>query len=347
MKSHRVTLQDIARHTGFSVTAVSRALRGMSDIGPETTALIRQAAHDLGYVANQTAVSLRSGRTNIITVILVNLVNPFFSLAANMLQLEAQAMGYSLIFVCSRDDPRLEVELVEQAIARRSDGVLLFTTNNSGPAIEMLQGARVPFVLLARSLEGYQADTVLLDDEYGGYMAGMHLIENGSRKLAFLSACGTIPSFFPRRDGFLRACQDAGIPESDLSVHVLPYLNADLPVPPHIRQEALSVLHSLRDRGVTGLFVFCDVEACRVMSLIIGSSDLEPRDFDIIGFDGINSAQVSPLPLCSVDCGLEDLSRHAMALLCRRIEGDTSPFQTLVAPAHIVCRGSCRQTRRR
>jgi len=103
----RVTLQDIAKKTGYSLTAVSRALRNMSDIGPEATSYIQQTAKEMGYVANQTAVALRYGRTNIITVIVVNLTNPYFSIITNLIQLAAHEMGYSLIIVCSRDDPNL------------------------------------------------------------------------------------------------------------------------------------------------------------------------------------------------------------------------------------------------
>ena len=91
----RVTLQDIAKKTGYSLTAVSRALRNMSDIGPEATAFIQQTAKEMGYVANQTAVALRYGRTNCITVIVIDLTNPFFSIMANYMQLAAHEMGYS------------------------------------------------------------------------------------------------------------------------------------------------------------------------------------------------------------------------------------------------------------
>ena len=194
----RVTLQDIARKTGYSLTAVSRALRNMSDIGAEATAYIQQTAREMGYVANQTAVALRYGRTNIITVIVVNLTNPYFSIMTNLIQLAAHEMGYSLIIVCSRDDPALEQQLIEQSIARRSDGVLLFPSRSSGRSIEMLQAAHVPFVLLSSALPPYQTDSVIIDDEQGGYIAGMHLLEAGCRKVAFLATSSSAPSYAPR-----------------------------------------------------------------------------------------------------------------------------------------------------
>ena len=106
----------------------------------------------MGYVANQTAVALRYGRTNMITVIVANLTNPYFIIITNLIQLAAQEMGYSLIIVSPRGDPGMEQQLIEQAIARHSDGVLLFSSESCGKSIEMLQAAHVPFVLLSSAV---------------------------------------------------------------------------------------------------------------------------------------------------------------------------------------------------
>lgn len=337
----RITLQDIAKRTGYSLTAVSRALRNMSDIGAEATAQIKQAAQEMGYVANQTAVALRYGRTNIITVILVNLTNPFFSIMANLIQIAAQEMGYSLVIVCSRDDPALERQLVEQAIARRSDGVLLFPTRQSGPAIELLQGARIPFVLLSSVLPPYQTDSVVIDDEQGAYLAAMHLIESGHRKLAFLSSSDAAPSYSPRKNGFLRACDQAGIALCDRRIHTIPYLHISTAQQNPQQNELLDLLLQLRSEGFNGLFVFCDVEAWRVMGALQQTDTLRPEDFSIVSFDNIDGALVSPIPLCSVDCNLGLIAQQSMELLRSRIQGDARPPQTIVCPVSIVCRNSC------
>lgn len=337
----RVTLHDIAKRTGYSLTAVSRALRNMSDIGPETTAQIQQVAKEMGYVANQTAVALRYGRTNIITVIVVNLTNPFFSIITNLIQLAAHEMGYSLIIVCSRDDPRLEQQLVEQAIAGRSDGVMLFPSQNSGRSIEMLQAAHVPFVLLATMLADYQTDSVIIDDEQGGYIAGKHLLEAGCKRIAFLATSTIAPSYAPRCRGFLRACDEAGIAPSNRFLYTFRLENAD---GGHTNPSApATLLPRLKREGVDGLSIFCDIEAWLIMAALQRSSQLRPDDFRIVGFDNIDSALASPIPLCSVDCGMESLARKGIELLRDRIQGDDRPPQTIMCPVRLVCRNSCQR----
>ena len=89
----RITLQDIADRTGYSVNTVSHALRGKNDISQETTEQIRLVAREMGYTGNQIARSLRSGRTHTIAVILGNLTNPFYGIMADAIQDAAQAKG--------------------------------------------------------------------------------------------------------------------------------------------------------------------------------------------------------------------------------------------------------------
>lgn len=339
----RVTLQDIAQKTGYSLTAVSRALRNMSDIGPEATAFIQQAAKEMGYVANQTAVALRYGHTNSITLIVIDLANPFFSLMANFIQLIAHEMGYSLVIVCSCGMQELEYKLVEQAIAQRSDGVLLFPSRYSGRSVELLQAAHMPFVFLACALPPYQADSVIIDDEQGGYIAGMHLIKAGCQNVAFLSLRSSVLAYAPRRKGFLRACDEVGMAPDHRYLCDFVYEDAD---PAHPAPNSLTVLlPRLKAEGVEGLLVFCDIEAWRIMAALQRSDRMSIDDFRIVSIDNIDSALLSPIPLCSVDCGLEYMARRGIELLRDRIRGDDRPPQTIVCPVKLVCRNSCQARR--
>lgn len=340
-KSRRVTLLDVAREAGYSVTAVSRALKDMPDIGQQAKEKIRESAARLGYVANHTAVALRSGHTHMITVILANLVNPFFNQVTDFIQIAAQQQGYSLIIVCSRDSAQLEMQLVEQAIANRSDGVMIFPTKTSGPAIERLQKAGVPFVLLCCPLPPYVTDTVVIDDYNGVHQAVRHLVEAGCDKLAYLSSTNASPSYEPRLHGFLTACEHYGIGPENRRVHLQSFLFINAKKDEKERHATVDMLRELKREGFRGLFIFCDVEAMRVMSVIEQTPDLSQEDFSIVGFDNIEEALISPLPLCSVDCGLEEMANRSIALLLSRIEGDERPPQVIACPTRIVCRGSC------
>ena len=217
--------------------------------------------------------------------------------------------------------------------------ILTVCSESSGKSIEMLQAAHVPFVLLSSTVLPYQTDSVVIDDEHGGYLAGRHLIEAGCTKVAFLAAYSSALSYMPRRRGFLRACDEAGIGPGNRYFYTFHY--EDTTVAHEDSDDLAVLLPRLKQDGVEGLFIFCDVEAWYIMATLQRSSQLSIEDFKIVSFDNIDSALASPIPLCSVDCGLEQMARTSMELLRERIQGDNRPPQTIVCPVHLVCRNSC------
>ena len=336
----RVTLQDIAISTGYSVNTVSHALRNKEDISRETCRKIQQAARDMGYMGNELASSLRSGQTNTIAVIMGNLSNPFYSILTDIIQIQAAQNDYRLLIMCSRDQARQEMELAEAAVARRADGILLFPTEDSGKTVERLCQMNIPFVLMFRALENLRADSVVCDEEEGGYLAARHLLDSGCRKLAYLARHRIVYSYQKRLDGFLRACREAGLGEDE----ALFYCGQADPATTW-QAKTTQTLISWREKGVDGIFVFCDVEAWQVQFLLQQAPELRDWDVGVVGFDNIQGVHIFPGALCSVDYDFEGAVRKALDMLYAQIRGETLPERTLVCPVRMVCRGSCRPGR--
>ena len=340
----RVTLQDIARETGYSVNTVSHALRNKEDIARETRVRIQQVAREMGYMTNQIASSLRSGRTRTLAVILGNMSNPFYGIMTDTIQDAAAVRDYSLLIMCSRDRPELEEQLVETAVSRRVDGILLFPTNESLRTIERLHALGIPFVLMSRDVGGGIADSVVCDESQGAYLAVSHLIQNGRRKLAYLSNLRIVYSYDKRLEGFERACDEAGIPGADRHTYI--YFDPTGNAPPVLDWYA-SITNRLlrwREEGVDGLFLFCDEEAWHVQSVLQQTPALQGWDVGIVSFDNIQGTQHFPADLCSVDCSFSQMARQGIDLLRSRIHGDEQPPRSVVCPVQLICRGSCKRS---
>ena len=149
-KSGRVTLEDVAKATGYTINTVSHALKNKPDISVQTREYIQKVAREMGYVRNYIASSLRSGRTKTIALISGTLTNQFYVVLADLLQREAFRLGYTLMILCSQDDPEMELSTVEMAVSRQADGVLIIPWSDSSPALTMLRESGIPFVLLNR-----------------------------------------------------------------------------------------------------------------------------------------------------------------------------------------------------
>ena len=337
----RVTLQDIAARTGVSVNTVSHALRNKSDISAETCRRIQEAAREMGYTGNQIARSLRSGRTHIIAVILGGLSNPFYGILSDAIQDAAAFKRYTVMVMCSRDDPELELQLAEEAIARCADGVILFPSQGSQKTIERFQEAKMPFVLVARTPAEGIADAVVWDETGAAYLATRHLIESGHRKLAYVSDNDVIYSSEHRMEGFRKACDESGIPESDRCYLKSSGSNGTSENGSQWMETLQASLTDLKQKGFNGLFVFCDVEAWHILQALDHSDQVSRSDFGIVSIDNLESALAFPVPLCSIGYSFKEIADNSIRLLRKRIHGDTSAPQKVVLPVELVCRGSC------
>ena len=330
-KSGRVTLQDVAEATGYTVNTVSRALKNKQDISKQTCAHIQEVAREMGYVRNYIASSLRSGRTKTIAMIAGGMANPYYAVLADQLQLEAARLGYGLMILNSRDDPDMETRAVEMALSRQVDGVLITPCAADSPGLELLRNSGIPFVLLSRYLDGWNDDCVLCDDEMGGYLAGHHLMQAGHRKVAMISLHRVIYSSRERYSGFRRACEESGIPGE-----LVPYAEVNS------EQELLEQVRNWMREGYTGLFAFCDVEGWNAITILENDGLRVPEQLAIVGFDNILGYINFPKPICSIDGHLKEEAVTAIDLLRKRIHEPTLPPQHVVLPVNLVCRGSCR-----
>ena len=323
----RVTLQDVARATGYTVNTVSRALKNKPDISPATCRRIQEVAREMGYVRNYLASSLRSGRTKTLAMIVGGFMNPFYAVLAELMQAEALRLGYGLMIISSRDDPDTEVHAVEMALSRQVDGVLITPCSFESPALSLLRSSGVPYVLLSRYLEGQQDDCVICDDEQGGFLAARHLLDRGCRRLAMLSLHHVVFSSRKRLEGFRRACLEAGLSGEDV-----------LYSEPEDGESLLALLRSWVSSGVTGIFCFCDVEAWQVSNLLKNAGIAAPGEVSLVGFDNLQRYMPFADPLCSVDPSLEQEACQAIDLLRSRIHNPSLPPRQIVLPVSLNCR---------
>ena len=160
----RVTLKDIAGQTGYAVNTVSKALRDAPDLAADTKMRIRAAADEMGYIVNNAANSLRSGKTRTIALIVADITNPLFAIFAKEVEAVARVANYTVFMMNTDEHPLREDEAVRAAIEKNADGVLLFQTQRSGGALTRLKSAGIPYVLLCRAEDDPQADAVMIDE---------------------------------------------------------------------------------------------------------------------------------------------------------------------------------------
>ena len=208
-----ITMKDIAKRAGVSLITVSRVVNNSGYVGKETRARVEEAIHELNYVPNMIASSLRSRQSDLLALLLPDITNSFWTSIARGAEDEAWNSGYG-VFICNTDnESEKESAYIERLIRRRVEGVLFVPTPSmeSERQLLRLRSHDVKFVVIHRRLRELTADVVRTDGETATQKMTEELIRRGSRRIAFVGQPLGDMTSSDRLDGFNRALQKAGM----------------------------------------------------------------------------------------------------------------------------------------
>jgi DNA-binding LacI/PurR family transcriptional regulator len=201
-----ITIKDIARELGLSVSTVGRALTDHPRISRETKERVQEVAERLGYVVNTAARMMRGGSSHLISLLVPDIRSGFYSMMAHMLSTGLGSEGYHLTLSITDDDPYREMQQMRELMSARVAGVVIVpSANPRRETVEML--SKIPHVQLLRRVASL-GDWFGLDDERAIVDAASHLIGLGHKKVAYIGD-DIFPTGKARYKGFRRAMTEA------------------------------------------------------------------------------------------------------------------------------------------
>ncbi|MGB8984576.1 MAG: LacI family DNA-binding transcriptional regulator [Anaerolineales bacterium] len=333
--SKRITMADVARQAGVSLMTVSRVINNKGDVSPETRRHVLDVIASLGYRPSGIARSLATRETSTIGLVVPDVSNPFFAEITQGAERLAYSNGYHVFLCNSEEDPQRELALIRSLEEKRVDGLIVCSSRlDEAVLIDVL--ANLPAaVLVNRRVEqtGERTfDTVLLDDERGGWQAAHHLLQSGHQRIGFLAGPATSQSGADRRRGLLSALQEAGLPwDESWLIYCPPSVQGG-----HDAALALLKTHPM----LTALFCYNDLVAIGALQAAIHAGRRVPDTLAIVGHDDIPvAALVSPaLTTCRVP--RYELGARAVTALLERLRDCPSDAGPVVLQPELVIRES-------
>lgn len=315
-----MSLKNVASELGVSVATVSNALSGRGRVSVELSEKIRAYAAKVGYVPSQTARALKSGRTNILGLVMPDLTNPLFPRIAQSLAIEADRNGLGVLIADSRGSAEEQDRALSRLVERGVDGILIVPQRGTTPAQQP-----VPMAVINAASD--PNNTVSSDHFGGGALVGQYIADLGHTDVVLIGD----PTSDVQRDRI------AGMRHVLCGIATI----RERAAPAEIAMIAQDVA-----AGATAVLATSDLLALRVLAHLTQRGLRVPEDVSLTGIDDLPLSQAMHPELTTVAQNVEDIAARAIATIMDQIQnqiggGHPQPRpQGQTVPMHLVIRHS-------
>jgi Transcriptional regulators len=338
--SSRPTIKDVAKMAGVTSAIVSRVVNADETLAirHETKQAVLDAIKALGYRPNTLARSLRTRKSGMVGLIIVDWMNPFYGSLIRGAQHTLQQNGLFCLVCESMDDTETELKLVKYLHEMQVEGIILATIKIKDPVVDLLESLGTKYVQATRRSEYSSAPSIYYDSYNGMKEIVRHLVGLGHKKIAYISG-STLDS--PGRDrfnGYVDGLSENGIellPEYVVgknwfgeNARELTKRLVELPTSP-------TAIITCND--ACGLHCLSAVKECGLKV---------PHDISIASFNNIETTRLVTPALTTIDTPMDTLGEQAARLMINEIQHIEGEAKSIIISTRFVERestGPCRE----
>lgn len=330
----RVTVKDLARDLGMSVSTVSRAFYADAVIAPATREAVLARAQEIGYKPNPFAQSLITKKTQIVGMVVSDITNPFYPEVMTRLTEDLQAIGMNVMLVAASDSAKVD-DAVRLLLSYQPDLVIILAASLSSEAMGECRAAGSPCIFFNRLSLDAHSFGVSCDNHEGGRRAADFLIDRNHRALAYVSAFPDASTNVERGAGFIERAAARGLApplviEAGRFSYEAGYAAAD----------AFGRLSERPD----GVFCANDILAIGFIEGVREKLGLDvPGDLSVIGFDDISMAHWPSHNLTTIRQPVDEMLATTVNFVkMLGINPAEEPVVRRIAPSEVVERKTTR-----
>ena len=331
VNKHRTSLKDLAKELGVSIATVSRALRSSPEIGAEMQEKVKTLAKKLNYRPNPFAQSLRKEAPRVIGVVVPNLVTHYYAAVLDGIEEEARKSGYSVISANTHEDSAREVLAIDNFINLHVEGIVACLAQDTTDYSHFLEIAQmgIPLVFFGRTCLPDKFSCVTANGDVAAQEATQHLIDTGSRRIAFIGGPNHLDMVRRRKHGYLEALRENRIP-IERELVVCEKIDYDWAL-----EAATRLLEA--ENPPDAILAFNDIITFAAFTAIKEKGLRIPEDVALMGFtDDVHAKYVTPR-MSAIEDQSHEMGKVACQLLLKNINGDQKIYKEIV-PQKLVIR---------
>jgi LacI family transcriptional regulator len=330
-----VSLKDLAKEIGVSISTVSRALNNHPDISPEVTMKIQKLAAEMNYTPNPLAMGLLKQATRMIGVIVPDLVTHFYSSIISGIEQVAEEKGYYVLIASSNETLQKEIKAVDNLIKTRVEGLIVCLSQETRTYehFDRLIKNNIPLVFFDRVCRIDEAPSVVVNNVDAAQKITKHFYKNGFRRIAYIAGPDHLNISQERTKGYISGLKSCGL---EFCPELLEKCNLST-------KDAIRATGRLLDlpEPPDAIFGINDTVAFAAMKEIKNRGLRIPEDVALVGFtDEFHSTVVDPA-LTSITHPTFEIGQEAARRFFSRIENpDAKPVQVVLNTKLVVRKSS-------
>ncbi|MGM9946365.1 MAG: catabolite control protein A [Lysinibacillus sp.] len=330
-----VTIYDVAREANVSMATVSRVVNGNQNVKPATRKKVLEVIERLEYRPNAVARGLASKKTTTVGVIIPDISNNLYAELARGIEDIATMYRYNIILANSDQNEGKELTLLDTMLSKQVDGIVMMSDKVTENIQDSIDHSPVPIVLAGSVDELKEVPSVNIDYFEAAYEAVKVLIDNGHKRIAFISGPMSYTITQYKLAAYKKALEDAGlVVDESLIVSEEGTYDSGLAAYEEISQV---------EDAPTAYFAGSDELAIGIIHGVQDTGKQVPADIEVISFENSKLARMVRPQLSSVVLPLYDIGAVAMRLLTKLMNKEEVEQQSVILPHRIEMRDSVKQ----
>lgn len=307
-----MNIREIAKRARVSTATVSRTINRVPTVKPLLARRVWKAVDELGYFPSTQARALVSGRSRMFGLIVSEITNPFFPEIVHVFEETALQHNYEILLTSTVHDTERMKIAVRRMLEHRVEGVAVMTFGMEESLLDDLKLRKVPLVFVDVGPPRPHVSNIRIEYLLGIRQAVQHLAALRHERIAFITGPLELKSALARRDAFLQAMNEIGMPVD----------NGFMVEGNHTLEGGESAFGRLLALPSPPTAVLCsnDMTALGVMRKSYAEGIVIPRDCSVIGFDNVRITQYTLPPLTTIEMSQAELARIAFKALLEDVQ---------------------------
>lgn len=329
----RLSIKDIAQKAGVATSTVSFVLNGkakMMRISDSVAQRITAVAKEEGYSPNNIAVSLRTGRSKTLALIVEDISNPFFAALAKTIEEEANKFGYRIVYCSTENDSKKGNDLVTMLLHNQVDGFIVTPLPGMEKRMEKLRQLEKPLVFMDRYLPGVDVPYVLLDNKDGVTKGMKYLLKKKYKRIGFVTVDLEQVQMKQRKEAYEKIQKENNNPKLILNI---PFA--------YRREQALEKINEfIKTNDLDAVFFATNYLGILGLECIAKLKLAIPKDLAVICFDDHDIFKLFPPGITTIRQPIEEIAQTTVELLMEQLHSKKPVKRYEQLKAELVIRGS-------